>query len=270
MLSIEAKQSVKRLMAKATSSLVSEVDAKLSAILNYHSIHPTHDFSTKPHDFQQQMDYLSSNFTVISLHDFYIMRIKGEDLPGMLAMVTFDDGYEDNYQYAYPLLKRFGIRATIFATTGFLNGEIDITQKHTAYRGLRALKWNQILEMRDAGISFGSHTHKHLVLSTIPLEIAEIEICKSKSMLEDKLSEPVDLFAYPLGQRGTFNRSIIELLKKHGFKLGVSTIWGNDNSKKDIYALRRIRIDACDTINDFKEKVNGKWDFIRWAQMIKR
>jgi hypothetical protein len=59
------------------------------------------------------------------------------------------------------------------------------------------------------------------------------------------------------------------LLKKHGFTLACSTLWGCNNSNTDIFALNRIRIDACDTFDDFKEKISGNWDFIKWIQILK-
>lgn len=184
-------------------------------------------------------------------------------------MVTFDDGYGDNYEYAFPILKHFRIKATIFLTTGFINGEIDIAKRDRTYNGLKPLKWEQIFEMRDEGITFGSHTHTHPILTDISLKDAENDIVHSKNILKDRLNESIKMFAYPLGHRKTFNLFIIKLLQKHGFELACSTLWGCDNSDTDIYSLHRIRIDACDTFNDFKEKINGNWEFIRWVQKLK-
>lgn len=268
MFSIETKQLIKRIIAKAAKPFVSN-DKKLSVILNYHSIHPVHKFATKPDEFLQQMQYLVSNFNIISLADFYEMRTAEKTFPDKLAIVTFDDGYEDNYEYAFPILNKFGIKATIFVATGFVNDEIDITRDHIAYRGLKPLNWKQIKEMDNSGITFGSHTHTHPILTEISLEAVEKEISQSKNILEEKLGNPIEIFAYPLGQPKTFNTQIMELLKKCGFKLSCSTIWGSDNSDTHIFALHRIRIDACDTIEDFKAKVNGHWDFIRWIQSFR-
>lgn len=74
---------------------------------------------------------------------------------------------------------------------------------------------------------------------------------------------------FPLGRPRTFNQQIIELLQKFRFKLACSIIWGSDNSKTDVLALHRIRIDAQDTFDDFKFKVNGLWDFIAFFQKIR-
>lgn len=269
MMCMEIKQLLKRFIAQTTEAFAYKNDKKLTVTLNYHSVHPTHKFSTKPDDFLQQMEYLASNFTIISLSDFYEMRTAKRTFSDRLAMVTFDDGYEDNYEYAFPILNKFGVKATIFVTTGFVNGEIDITNKHIAYHGLKPLTWEQIKEMSKLGISFGAHTHTHPILTTIPLEEAHLEIVRSKETLEKRLERPIDMFAYPLGQRKTFNNLIIKLLKRCDFKLACSTIWGSDNSNTNIFALHRIRIDACDTIEDFKAKVNGHWDFIRWIQSLR-
>jgi peptidoglycan/xylan/chitin deacetylase (PgdA/CDA1 family) len=269
MIGSDSKQSLKRLLKKAVKPFIYKNKKKLSVILNYHSVHPTHEFATKPDDFLLQMEYLKSNFTIVSLHEFYNMRATGVSLPERLAMVTFDDGYEDNYTYAFPVLKQLGLTATVFITTGFINGEVDITEKHGTYQELKALTWEQIMEMRAYGITFGAHTHTHPILTEISFDSAEREICQSKEIIEDKLGEPAELFAYPLGQRKTFNRAIISLLKRHGFKLACSTLWGCDNSNTDLFALNRVRIDAFDTFDDFREKVNGHWDFIKLIQMAR-
>lgn len=270
MFNIETKQSIKRFIGRTMKFFSNNKDKNLSVILNYHSIHPSHKFATKPGDFREQMEYTASNFKVLSLHDLYEMRISKKNFPDKLAVITFDDGYEDNYEYAFPVLKNFGIKASIFLTTGFIDGEIDIAKRDRTYNELQPLKWEQILEMKDSGIiTFGSHTHTHPILTEISLEDAEKEIVQSKNILEDKLGESAELFAYPLGQPKTFNTQIIELLKKHGFKLACSARWGHNNDTADLFALQRIRIDACDTLSDFKDKINGKWDFIRWVQRLK-
>jgi len=269
MFNTETKQSIKRFIAKSTKPFFDKNDKNLSVILNYHSIHPTHKYSTIPDDFVQQMEYLSANFKILSLADFYEIRNAGNKSPERIAVITFDDGYEDNYEYAFPVLKKLGIKATIFLTTGFINGEVDITKKDSVYNGLKPLKWEQILEMRANGITFGSHTHTHPILTKFSLEDAEREIIHSKGIMEGKLNESVEMFAYPLGQPKTFNSSIIGLLKNRGFKLACTSLWGHVNSNTDAYALPRIRIDACDSLNDFKEKVNGRWDFIRWFQNLR-
>jgi peptidoglycan/xylan/chitin deacetylase (PgdA/CDA1 family) len=264
---VKTKQKIKRSIAGVSGLLGRDSARRLSVILNYHSVHPTHETSTRPEDFLQQMEYLKAHFNVISLSDFYRMRTAGRDLPAHIAMVTFDDGYRDNYDHAFPVLRRLDLPATIFLTTGFVNGEIDITQECKSYGGLDHLKWTQIKEMSNHGVYFGAHTHRHPILTKLPLDKADAEILRSKQVFEEKLGGPVRHFAYPLGQPGTFNTAIMNILKKHGFDLSCCTIWGTDNNNTDLFALQRIRIDSVDTMRDFIAKVNGHWNFINFIQM---
>jgi len=73
--------------------------------------------------------------------------------------ITFDDGYEDNFQYALPILKKYNCSATFFICTGFVTKEIDITKNWKCYRGLKPLSIEQIKEMKKSGMDFGCHTH---------------------------------------------------------------------------------------------------------------
>ena len=241
----------------------------LSVILNYHSVHPTHGTSTRPEDFLKQMQYLETNFTVISLSDFYEIRTRNGKLPVKSAMITFDDGYRDNYDYAYPVLKKLGLPATIFITTGFVNDDIDITKGCRDYCGLDHLDWLQVKEMSENGIQFGAHTHSHPILTEITPSEVEKEIIRSRQLLEEKLEKQPSHFAYPLGQPRTFNSAIIEILKRHNFNLACSTIWGTRNNNRNIFALYRVRIDGCDSMEDFIAKVNGHWNFVQLFQMLR-
>src|SRR6266567_7333200 len=198
MLSVQSKQKIKRLIAGTSTLLGCNYTRSLSVILNYHSIHPTHGTSTRPEDFSRQIEYIKKHFTVISLRDFHALRTAGKSLPERVAMITFDDGYQDNYDYAYHILKGQELPATVFVTTGYVSGEAVITDTGHPYRGLAYLRWPQIREMRDNGIYFGAHTHSHPILTEIAAEAIEREILQSKKMLEDELGEQVRHFAYPL------------------------------------------------------------------------
>jgi peptidoglycan/xylan/chitin deacetylase (PgdA/CDA1 family) len=258
-INVKIKQNIKRCLAKGMRHSGPRYK---SVVLNYHSIHPSNPYSTKPEDFEEQMAFLLSNYNIISLDELYNKRIAGWKPDRDYAVVTFDDGYEDNYRYAFRILRKFNIKATIFIMTGFVNGEVDIRKMFKECGQLKPLNWSQIREMQTFGISFGSHTHTHPNLASLTSEQLLKELALSKQLLERNLGEEVTLLAYPFGQKVHFNGRVEQLAKEAGYRLACSTIWGCDNSKASLFALRRIRIDAYDTLDDFRGKISGCWDFI--------
>jgi peptidoglycan/xylan/chitin deacetylase (PgdA/CDA1 family) len=93
--------------------------------------------------------------------------------------------------------------------------------------------------MHRNGISFGSHTLKHPVLTTIPIEEAKREICISKQVIEDALGSPATTFAYPVGRREDFNHSVKAIVKDAGYVCAVTTIFGANDSGQDLFELKR-------------------------------
>lgn len=264
---IQQKQKIKRILAKVFSPyfrMTKLFDHRLKfTILMYHSINPEHRCSIKPNEFEKQIKFLTSNYRISCLKDFFNFE---EDS----FTITFDDGYEDNFYYALPILRKYNCPATFFICTGFVTKKIDITKNWECYRGLKPLTPQQIKEMKKEGMDFGCHTHTYPILSNISLKEAEKEIYKSKVFLEDILGNEIKLFAYSQGQINTFNKEIISFLEKKEFQLACSTIWGSNNKNTNLLILRRIRIDNEDTLDDFIAKVQGYFDLIKWFHYLKK
>ena len=253
-----------------TWRLVAGWNKPAGTALMYHSVGPTIQAGSLPaQKFEEQLAYLSKHRTVISLKEMVQCRRAGRPLPANCAAITFDDGFEDNYTQALPILLRNGLSATIFVTTAFVDGSIDITAMWPAYRGLRPLNWSQVLEMRAAGMDIGAHTATHPTLAGLSQPAAWKEIYDSKRYLEDRLQEPITLFAYPLGQPRTMPGILKRLVQQAGFSAACSTIWGADNRNTDLFALRRLRVDVFDTPEDFEAKLRGDWDFVALYQWLK-
>ena len=210
-------------------------------ILNYHSVAPSPNrsgFRVMPDSFEDQISYLTSHYNVISL-SMFIDQLCRNRLIKNAAVVTFDDGYKDNYIYAYPILRKYKCHATIFIPTGFIEREVELVENEK----LEPLSWSEIIEMKASKlISFGSHGHSHNTLTKISLKEINMEIELSKKILEDKLKQEVNLFAYPNGQWVDFNSKIISILKSKGFAAACSTIWSIKNSPKKLFFLNRILI----------------------------
>ncbi len=193
---------------------------------------------TKIADFEKQMQYLSKAYNPISLERMAQHIQNGTSLPSKAIAVTFDDGYQDNYENAYPILKKYNIPATFFLTTGFIGtGEIPVWDKeyYTAEKALM-LSWEQVREMSYSDISFGSHTLTHPFLTRIPRKQAQREIRLSKDIIEQQIGKTVTTFAYP---SGNFDSEIKGIVKEAGYSAAVSTIAGHNSAHDDVHALKR-------------------------------
>ena len=210
-------------------------------IICYHCIKDEawpHLRPTKVADFENQMQYLSKVYNPISLEKMAQHIQNGTSLPSKAIAVTFDDGYQDNYENAYPILKRYNIPATFFLTTSFIGtGEVPRWDKehYTAEKTLM-LSWEQVREMSDSGFSFGSHTLTHPLLTRIPLKQVQNEIHLSKDIIEQQIGKPVNSFSYP---KGNFDSGIKGIVKEAGYSVAVSTIPGHNNVHDDVHVLKR-------------------------------
>jgi peptidoglycan/xylan/chitin deacetylase (PgdA/CDA1 family) len=193
---------------------------------------------TKVADFENQMRYLSTMYNPMSLETMAQHIQNGTSLPSRAIAVTFDDGYQDNYENAYPIVKKYNIPATLFLTTGFVGtGELPAWEKghYTAGKALM-LSWEQVREMSDSGIAFGSHTLTHPFLTRIPRKQVLKEIRLSKDIIEQQIGQPVTTFAYPSGD---FDSDVKGVVKEAGYAAAVTTISGCNSAYDDVCALRR-------------------------------
>ncbi|MFA5743032.1 MAG: polysaccharide deacetylase family protein [Candidatus Paceibacterota bacterium] len=257
------KQKLKRLLAKFYFPLDKLLKSgPRFSVLMYHSINPNYPWSVSPQNFEDQIKYLSSNYHIASLSD---LRGFADDS----IAITFDDGYEDNFYYAFPILKKYNCPATFFICSDFID-KGKMLPEDSPYNGLKPLSPGQINTMRKAGMDFGGHTVTHPNLAKIKIAEARDEIFSSKIFLENVLGEKINLFAYPFGQLSDYNQGIIGILKEAGYQLACSTVWGRNNKQTPLFEIRRIRIDHIDSMGDFKGKIRGKWDFITWYHKFKK
>lgn len=228
-----------------TAWLLERRAIKCVRILLYHKIRdrPDDALCIGVEDFDRQMAYLARHYRLVSLDDMMAAFLSGRQLPPRSVVVTFDDGYADNCTHALPILKKYGVPATIFVVHDYIGTTRtypwdDGTEDH-------ALSWNQISDMQAQGISFGCHTLSHPLLNDIPLEEAYREIHESKARLERRLG-PIRHFAYPRGESRDFSVAVKALVAKEGFVAACSTIPGTNTPDSDRYALRRTVVEPVD------------------------
>lgn len=252
-------------------------------ILCYHSVNEfrSSDVNVRESEFRKQMDFLTAHYSVISLEEAVNFLEKGSLPPSGAIVVTFDDGTEDNYRVAYPILREKGIPATVFLITGGEGPERKLPHIHDGESQYnRLLGWNQIREMAQSRIEFGSHSHGHSRLSQVSGEKSKFEILISKKKIEGEISRPARFFSYPYGTDVDFNPSVESWVREAGYRAAASAIFGANGKGADLFALRRIGIGASDNFFTFRAKLNGALDllnffewkpirkFIRWLDSV--
>jgi len=207
-------------------------------ILTYHSIDSSGSvISTSPGKFESQMRYLAeSSFKVISLNDVVKCIQERRPFPPKAAVITFDDGFKNIYDEAYPVLRKFGFKATVFLVPGYCGRNNRWNGQPEGIPTLDLLSWDEIGEMVHNGVEFGAHTMSHPDLSRCSLAQATQEIAHSKSMIQRHIGRDVLFFAYPYGKlTGDIKRVV-----KDQFYGSCSTKLGFTTLESDIYSLPRI------------------------------
>lgn len=158
------------------------------------------------------MDEVCNELTEASHHPFRRKK--------PFVCVTLDDGYADNYRYAYPLFKKYGIPFVIYITTGF----VDRTVPMWWYDEVpEMLSWGQVKQLSmDPLCTIGAHTVTHPFLGQIDLAKAQREMAESKQILEEKLQMQIGHFSYP---HGDYTPAVCQVVRDNGFKSSV-LVWG--------------------------------------------
>jgi len=213
-------------------------------VLNYHKVDNMNiSLSVLPADFDKQMEYLKeNNYHTITPDDLYDSLENQKELPENPVLITFDDGYVDNYKNAYPILKKYGFKATIFVITGFM----DVQPNY--------ITWNQAKELEANGISIESHTVNHKSMTELSNEQLWQELTQSKKALEEHLGKEIKYIAYPTG---TYNLHIAQMVKDAGYKAAFTIKYGNVDNASNLYALERVPIFHTEnTFKSFCERLN--------------
>ncbi len=175
---------------------------------------------------------------------------KGAKFSHNTVVITMDDGYKDNFTYAYSVLKKYGFPATIFLITNNIGTDANF------------LNWDEIRDMLKYRISFGGHTKNHVYLPSIKEKaILWDEIASCKEHIEEHTGAAVSYFSYP---RGGFTEEIKTLVKRAGYKAACTTNRGYDIlDKKDVYELNRISMRNRDNAISLWAKLSGYYNVLR-------
>ena len=282
---------------------------------NYHRIgeaslteYDPNVFSCNEANFVEHMKYIKKHFTVVTLEDLPVI-FKGKIADKRYALITFDDGYIDNYTKAFPILLENEISATFFLATNFMNNaeipwwdKIAYLVRHAQVDEIKLNNWPDIItlskedvptsirkvldivkinngstieeiiieleqklyipnpdlmnkeplfmtwdmarEMQSAGMSFGSQTCSHRIMSHLSIDEQDFEAKASKEMIEKELNSSIKAFAYPVGGKDSFTADTIEIIKKY-YQVSFSFISGINTSKYlNEFSIERISVDS--------------------------
>lgn len=199
------------------------------------------EISVSPHQFEEHLRYFKSqNYTTITLRDLVYHLTTGKPLPPKPLIITFDDGYEDHYWNAFPLLQKYGFMATFFVITDFID------ENRPGY-----LTWKQVEEMARAGMEFGAHGRDHSSLKGKPLDYLVWQILGSRQTLEAHGIEP-RFFSYPFG---FYDDEVIKVLKSAHFWGAVTTEPGIVHSSDGLFTLKRIRVNGQESLEKLIDKI---------------
>lgn len=213
-------------------------------------------------DFEKHLKYLKEhNYETITFSDLLDNNYKKRfDHNKKQIILTFDDGYCDNYNYAFPLLKKYGFKCVIYLLSHLNYNKWDVDNEENPEQKFELMTLDMIKEMENYGIEFGGHTKTHPKLATLSKEEIEKEIYDSKEVLEQKLGHPLISFAYPYGN---LNELAKQIVKKAGYFFAVATDSGDICFSQDLFQIRRIGIFSTNSFLTFKRKVSGKYNFIK-------
>ena len=230
-------------------------------VLCYHRFvdKPKDSLAIKPADFEAQMQALKDNgIIVISMEDFLAWRRGEKEIPEKAAIVSIDDGYLSGYSVAWPILKKFGYPFTMFLYTDYIKGGPK--------SGGQSISWDQLAEMRDAGVDIEGHTVSHSSLNARKgktdeqyLAWLKSEIVGSKELLEKNLGIQVKAFAYPYGLH---NKTVRDVVKQAGYEAAF-TVWGRriargaDPMMMGRYAIESTKPEVFEEAVNFKGAVEG-------------
>lgn len=201
------------------------------------------DLSVAPEDFRAQMAYLAENgYSTIDFYDLSLAITNKRELPPKSVIITLDDGYIDNYTFAFPILQEFGFKATFFVISEFVD---------FGYEGY--LTWEMVEEMSAAGMRIESHSRTHPDLRGQPRDYLIWQILGSQETIAAHIGYIPRYFSYPAGH---YDEETVQILQDLHFWGAVTTSGGKWHGYEDRFAWRRLRVRQTTPLAEFADLVD--------------
>ncbi len=215
--------------------------------------------------FEEQMDLLGElGYVPVSLEAVRDHYLAGSALPPGAVLITFDDGYRDNLENAFPVLRRHGYPAVVFVPIGFLDDGRPLPHEEPLRMlGIRneTLSWDELAELEAGGVRIESHGIGHRPVSELEPDEAAREIALSKLRLEARLGREVEAFAFVKGSLADYRPEHASLVQQAGYKLAFTSVSGANGAASDRFRLRRYNIEPYPA-RTFELVLSGACDLI--------
>ncbi|WP_409345007.1 polysaccharide deacetylase family protein [Paenibacillus sp. MBLB4367] len=214
-------------------------------VLNYHSVDydPGNIVAITPEKLDEQMAFLAENgFEPLTLDDFFLILEGGLEPPDKPVLLTFDDGYADNYKNAMPIMKKYGFPATMFMSPGMIGQDWYVN-------------WEQAKEMKEAGWDIQPHGMTHPHLPRLTAEEQASEITEARKQIEEQLGGTAVVFCYPYGE---FNRDTLRILEDNRFRYAFTIQQGRTDASQPKFQLKRIFVNGEESLKTWKQRLTGK------------
>jgi peptidoglycan/xylan/chitin deacetylase (PgdA/CDA1 family) len=250
------------------------------AVLCYHRVLPQAtgarrlpNYAVTPEQFAEQMAVLvADGFTSLTLAEFREIARGRREPPERAVLITFDDGYADNYLVAWPIAQKFGLKINLFVCTGLVAEEsVPAFEKPSDCEQIsreefpefwQPLSWKQISEMTSAGVGLGFHSHNHKNIARMPASDLVADINRGASLLQSQLALQANAFAFPYGHYGSYSNDTIALLQQRGFEMLFTTELGRTPLERSTGVFSRIVVHTEDDTGTFRRKLHGGYDWI--------
>ena len=255
----------KLLKATGYISLMNSLNPRPS-VLMYHRVNENLDEEMTVHkdEFEKMIKVFSQNYKVISLVDLIAKLKKKEKLDSKTIVITFDDGYKDNYEYAAPILKKYGLPATFFVTSGYIDTKRIFEWDKVNPNKHDMMTWDDVRDLSRLGFDIGSHTVNHVNLGKVDVETAITELTKSKQKIENELNKEIRLFAYPFGRMDCIRDEVVDVVKNAGYDCCCSGYGGKIKAETDVYNIYRVggaypnTLELLMEVDNFMTYYNGR------------
>jgi len=241
-----------------------ETTQKRIIVLMYHGTpkdKPSSKYSIKAVTFSRHINYLKrSGWRTATFKEL----LHQNTIPDKTVILTFDDGYADNYEGAFRVLLDYSMTATWFIVSGYIG-------KHALWRGVasnetKILTKLQLREMLSYGMEIASHTYSHPDLAMLTYNDQLIELSRSKVELEEVVNETITSFAYPFGK---YNQDTIRAVSDTGYGIACSVISGRFSLSSNPYLIPRITIFDNDSVSTLARKLKFFDNDVSYRKIIR-